>query len=132
MREEKAVARLLRKLADLVLEEAEANEVFAQRLRALLGEFAQPPVARKQIPDEIKATLPDIHSELAARGEAEFILWLLDQSREVLKAIIRAEDMDSTRRTAKWKDVDKLANFIAHSLKSRQQRGASFLNAGSA
>ena len=131
MREEKAVGRLLRKLADLIVEEAESNEAFAQRLRAALSEVSPPASSRPQkAPDSPKPTLPDVHAELASRGESEFRLWLLGQSREVLKAIIRSEDIDPTRRTAKWKDVDKLADYIADSLKSRQQRGASFLNAG--
>lgn len=131
MREEKAVAKLLRKLADLIVEEAEANEAFAQRLRAALGEVTLPTAARPQKPTEApKVMVPDVHAELALRGEAEFRLWLLTQPREVLRAVIRSEDIDPTRRTAKWKDVDKLAEYIAESLKSRQQRGAAFLNSG--
>lgn len=131
MREEKAVGRLLRKLADLIVEEAELNEAFAQRLRAALSELSPPATPRPQkAPDTQKANLPDVHAEMASRGESEFRLWLLGQSREVLKAVIRSEDIDPTRRTAKWKEVDKLADYIAESLKSRQQRGASFLNAG--
>ena len=131
MREEKAVARLLRRLADLIVEEAEGNEAFAQQLRAAFSDFTQPPTTRQPKPQEKpKPALPDVHSELASRGEAEFRLWLLEQPREVLKVISRSEDLDSTRRTAKWKDVDKLADYIADSLKSRQQRGASFLNMG--
>lgn len=132
MREEKAVSRLLRKLADLIVEESEANEAFAQRLRAVLSEVSPSASSRPQkAPDSPKPALPDVHAELASLGESEFRLWLLGQSREVLKAIIRSEDIDPTRRTAKWKDVDKLADYIADSIRSRQQRGASFLNAGS-
>ncbi|MBT9137094.1 MAG: hypothetical protein DDT34_02181 [Firmicutes bacterium] len=131
MREEKAVGRLLRKLTDLIVEEAESNEVFAQRLRAALSELSLPAAPRPQkAPDSPKPNLPDVHAELASRGESEFRLWLLGQSREVLRAIIRSEDIDPTRRTAKWKDVDKLADYVAESLKSRQQRGASFLTTG--
>ncbi len=130
MRKEKALGRLLRKLADLIVEEAESNEAFAQRLRAALSEVSPPTTARpKKTPDSPTPPLPDVHAELASRGESEFRLWLIEQSREVLKAIIRSEDIDPTRRTAKWKDLDKLAGYITESLKSRQQRGASFLNA---
>ena len=129
MREEKTVARLLRKLADLLVEEAESNEAFAQKLRLALIELL-PASPQRQPPPQpaTKVILPDVHAELAGKGEHEFQLWLAGLTREVLRAIIRAEDIDPARRTAKWKETDKLAAYIAESLKSRQQRGASFLN----
>jgi hypothetical protein len=71
--------------------------------------------------------LPDIHAEWNARGDANFRLWLRDQPMPVLRAVIRAQDFDPTRRTAKWKEVQKLADFIADNLRARLSRGAAFI-----
>jgi hypothetical protein len=74
--------------------------------------------------------LPDIHVEWSARGEIDFRLWLRDQPVPILRAVIRAEDWDATRRTVKWKEAEKLADFIADSLRARQSRGSAFIGRG--
>ena len=50
-----------------------------------------------------------------------------DQSVPVLRAIIRKHDLDSTRRTARWKDAEKLGDYIAGRLQGRLERGSSFM-----
>ena len=45
----------------------------------------------------------------------------------ILRAIIRLEDFDATHRTVKWKEPEKLAEFIADRLRDRQSRGSAFI-----
>lgn len=128
MRKEKALIGLLRGLVGLIAEESARSPAFATKLDTLLSEL---PV-RKAAPKRSAATpspelLPDIHAEWSARGETDFRLWLRDQPIPVLRAVIRAEDLDATHRTTKWKEAEKLAEFIADSLRARQSRGSAFI-----
>lgn len=128
MRKEKELISLLRGLVDLLAEESAHNQEFAQRLETLLSELPE----RKHGPKRSTKTpspahLPDIHTEWNAREETDFRLWLRDQPVSVLRAIIRVEDFDATRRTARWKETEKLAEFIADRLRDRQSRGSAFI-----
>lgn len=78
------------------------------------------------------AELPDVHAECNPRSESDFQLWLRDQPIPVLRALVRIRDFDPTRRTAKGKEAEKLADFIADGLKARLARGSSFLGRGDA
>ena len=131
MRKEKALIGLLRNLADLLIEESARNPEFSSKLDTLLSELPEKKAtakkAAKAIPPE---HLPDIHVEWTARGETDFRLWLRDQPVPVLRAVIRAEDLDATRRTVKWKEAEKLADFIADSRRARQSRGSAFIGRG--
>lgn len=132
MRNEKALIKLLRGLVDLLADEAARNPDFAARLNdALAGlpkESAKPANQRAMLPAE----LPDIHAEWNQRNETDFRLWLRDQPISVLRALVRTHDFDPTRRTTKWKEAEKLADFIADGLKARLARGSSFLGRGTA
>jgi hypothetical protein len=116
---------MLQGLIALLEEESACNPAFRAKLDALGLPLAdtrsKPPSARKEI------DLPDVHKELAARGEDDFRAWLCTQPADVLKAIIRREDLDPARRAAKWKDEKKLANFIADGLRGRMSRGSAFI-----
>ena len=130
MRNEKALIKLLRGLVDLLADEAGRNPDFAARLDDVLTGLpagsAKPPKQRATPPAES----PDIHAEWNQRSETDFRLWLRDQSMPVLRALIRTHDFDPTRRTTKWKEAEKLADFIADGLKARLARGSSFLGRG--
>ncbi|GMU45541.1 MAG: hypothetical protein AMXMBFR26_03230 [Porticoccaceae bacterium] len=132
MRNEKALIKLLRGLGDLLADEAARNPDFAARLDDVLAglpkDSAKPAKQRATPPAE----LPDIHSEWNQRSETEFRLWLRDQPMSVLRALVRTHDLDPTRRTTKWKEAEKLADFIADGLKARLARGSSFLGRGPA
>ena len=132
MRKEKALVALLRDLVDLLADEAARNPDFGARIEQVL----------EAIPDRRKATqrkanpkpravAPDVHAEWSARGENGFRLWLSDQPIPTIRAVIRAQDLDPTRRTAKWKDVKKLAGFVADGLRARLSRGSAFISATS-
>lgn len=132
MRNEKKLIGLLRGMVDLLADEAGRNPEFAARLDNLLSLLPARTALSKKVAKAKAETLPDVHAELAARGEAEFQLWLNGQSVAVLRALIRTHDLDSTRRTIKWKDTEKLAAFIAEGMRARLSRGSSFMGRGPA
>jgi hypothetical protein len=128
MRKEKTLIGLLRGLVNLLAEESARNPEFAGRVDALLSDL--PERKGKHTKSEQPASpeqLPDIHAEWNARGDAEFRLWLRDQPTSVLRAVIRAQDLDPTRRTIKWREPEKLADFIADGLSARLSRGSAFI-----
>ena len=128
MRKEKALIGLLRGLVELLAEESERNSEFASKLDILLSELPEKKtVPRRPAKSSPPESLPDIYAEWTARGEADFRLWLRDQPIPVLRAVIRAEDLDSTRRTSKWKEAEKLSAYIADSIRARQSRGSAFI-----
>ncbi|MDA8390217.1 MAG: hypothetical protein M0Z76_05750 [Gammaproteobacteria bacterium] len=130
MRNEKALINLLRGLVDLLADEAGRNPDFAARLDDVLASL---PAGSAKLPKQRAtppAELPDIHAEWNQRSETDFRLWLRDQPMPVLRALVRTHDFDPTRRTTKWKEAEKLADFIADGLKARRARGSSFLGRG--
>lgn len=130
MRKEKALIDLLRGLVNLLAEESARNPEFATRVENLLAELPEKKKSRRRPApkvDHLPESLPDIHAEFNARGETEFRLWLRNQPISVLRGIIRTQDLDSTRRTTKWKEAQKLAEFIADSIRARLSRGSAFI-----
>ena len=128
MRKEKALIALLRRIVELLADESRRNPEFAARLESLLSELPERKApARKATTARPAEPRPDIHSEWNIRGETDFRLWLRHQPVPVLRAIIRSEDFDPTRRTVKWKEAEKLAEFIADSLRARLSRGSAFI-----
>lgn len=131
MRNEKALISLMRGLVELLSEEANRNPVFAARLDAVLQALPSRAGKRSNQRSSVPSELPDIHAEWNRRDEIDFKMWLCDQPTAVLRALIRKHDFDPARRTSKWKDVEKLAGFIAEGLRARMARGSSFLGRGS-
>lgn len=129
MRSEKALVALLRDLVQLLADESGRNPAFAERLDSLLSVLPESrrPTAAKRAARDTRATLPDVHAEWAARGETDFRLWLRDQPVPTIRALIRAQDLDPARRTGKWKDGEKLADFVAEGLRARLSRGSAFI-----
>jgi len=128
MRNKESLIALLSGLVKLLSDESESNPEFAARLERLFAGIPQQPVsAKKSVKTPPPVDLPDIHAEWNSRGEVDFRLWLRKQPVPVLRAIIRSQDIDSTSRTTKWKEAEKLADFIADNLRSRLSRGSAFL-----
>ncbi len=128
MRKEKELIGLLRGLVDLLAEESARNQEFAYKLETLLSKLPERKTGPKKTATKpAPKQLPDIHAEWNVRGETDFRLWLRDQPVPILRSVIRAEDFDATRRTAKWKEAEKLAEFIADRLRNRQARGSAFI-----
>ena len=131
MRKEKELIALLRGIADLLAEESARNPEFAASLDRLLSGLSTPkpaPSPTTRAPARAPESMPDIHAEWKARGETEFRRWLRDVPVPALRAVIRAQDFDPTRRTAKWIDAGKLAAFIADGLRARLARGSAFID----
>lgn len=127
MRKEKALIGMLRGLVELITQEATRNPEFSKQLDSLLSGLPESKVVAKKTLKNSGVSLPDIHAELSLRGDTEFRFWLRDQPIDILRAIIRKEDLDAAHRTTKWRDAEKLANFIADNLRARQARGSSFI-----
>ena len=128
MRKEKTLIALLRGMVDLLVDESARNPDLAAKLESLLSELPEEKAhAKKRGGPDMKRSVPDIYGEWKARGETDFRLWLREQPLPVLRIVIRAQDLDSTRRTAKWKDTAKLADYIADGLRARLSRGSAFL-----
>jgi hypothetical protein len=128
MRKEKELINMLRGLVELIAEESTHNKDFAKRLETLLSGLPEKRTGLKNGAKPASPTqLPDIHAEWMEREETDFRLWLRDQPIAVLRAIIRAEDFDATRRTTKWKEAEKLSEFITDRLRDRQSRGSAFI-----
>ena len=128
MRKKRLLSRLLRGLANLLVEEADRNPEFATRIDELLESVAgKEHVTDSRRKAKAKPHLPDIYQERELRGEEEFQFWLRDQPVPMLRAIIREHDIDSARRTARWKDAEKLGAYIAERLQGRKRRGSSFI-----
>jgi hypothetical protein len=130
MRSQKALVALLGGLVELLADESERNPAFANRLDSLLSAL---PEARRFKPTKRAVThthtpLPNVHAEWTARGETEFRLWLRDQPIATIRAIIRAQDLDPARRTSKWTDTEKLADFVADGMRARLARGSAFIS----
>lgn len=128
MRKEASLIKLLQGIAGLLQEEAERNPEFASKVDLLLAELPERiSITRNAKPSKLPISVPDVHAEWAARGEAEFRIWLREQSVVVLQAVIRKQDFDPTHKTKKWKDSEKLVSFIVDGLRSRLARGSGFL-----
>jgi len=114
---------------ELLADESGRNPAFAERLDSLLSSLPESrrPTAAKRAARDPRATLPDVHAEWTARGETDFRLWLRDQPIPTIRAVIRAQDLDPARRTGKWKDAEKLADFVAEGLRARLSRGSAFI-----
>ncbi|MEM5461569.1 hypothetical protein VSR69_43430 [Paraburkholderia phytofirmans] len=129
MRSKKPLITLLRKLVDAVEDEAARNPDFADKLDEVLRPFQEAAELRtKPASRRFDDELPDVHKELSKRSDREFRSWLREQAIETLKAIIRREDLDTARRASKWKDADRLADFIADGLRTRMSRGSAFID----
>ena len=128
MRKEKELIGLLRGLVDLLAQESSRNPEFAHNLEILLSELPERKNRPKKTPKKLlPEQLPDIHAEWNTRGDTDFRFWLREQPVAVLRALIRLEDFDATHRTVKWKESEKLAEFIADRLRDRQSTGSAFI-----
>jgi hypothetical protein len=130
MRNEKTLIKLLRGVVDLLASEAERNPDFAARLDQVLQDLPARSARAEKRGSRQAGQLPDIHTEWNTRGEVDFRLWLRDQPISILRALVRAHGFDPARRTSKWREAEKLSEFIADNLRSRLSRGAVFLSRG--
>ena len=124
MRKEKALIVLLRGLVDLLADESAHNPEFSSKLDTVLSGLPE----RTTLAKNATKTLPPEH---LPNIYADFRLWLRNQPIPVLRSVIRTEDLDAPRRPTKWKEAEKLADFITEKVQARQARGSAFIGRGS-
>jgi len=134
MRKEKELSALSARLhgvADLVANESARNPEFAARVERLLaGVSTSKRAAIRRSSTPSLESVPDIYAERTARGPTGFRAWLRALPVPVLRAVIRAQDLDPARRTPKWTDAETLAGFIDQGLDARLARGSAFMDRG--
>jgi hypothetical protein len=130
MRKEKELMSLLRGLVDLLVEEADRNPAFADKLEQLFAAVPSRGPAKRPSRKSVSVPPPDLYAEQAARGETDLLVWLRDLPVSTLRSLIRTNDFDPTRRTSKWRETEKLATFIVDSLRGRMMRGSAFMSKG--
>jgi hypothetical protein len=112
---------------DLLAEESERNPEFASELDSVLSALPEQQPSKARSRPRKTEPFPDVYAEWNTRGESEFRLWLRDQPIPMIRTVIRTHDLDPKRRTVKWKDPEKLADFAAEGLKARLSRGSAFI-----
>jgi hypothetical protein len=143
-----ALSTLLHGIADLLADESARNPEFAARVEQLLTRVATSVFSipsLKSVLDKYAlseraaiahASAPspeavvDIYAQWAEFGESKFRAWLRHVPVPGLRSLIRTHGFDPARRTTRWNDVDKLADFIADALRARLARGAAFMDRG--
>jgi hypothetical protein len=126
MQSTKKLTMVLRDLVGLLDEEAARNPQFATSLENILADLpARPPKSRR--PRMPAAAIPDVFSELTAKGEEEFRFWLRTLDLPTLKAIIKLNGFDPAKTSQHWSDPDKFISLVADQTVSRSKRGSAFL-----
>lgn len=123
----------LRALSAVVLEEAERNPVFAQRLqRALNIPEARPNIAAPAIPAAVKrrgtraTAILDPMGVLAEQGEGALRQALLPLTLDRLLDIVAEFAMDPSKLVMKWKSTERVVEHIVDSAKRRSVKGDAF------
>lgn len=128
MRKDQILTRILRELAHLVAEEAEANESFATKLDIIIGDLGAKKKRTLKAQRVSDHELPDVFAAALSKTDEELEMWLGTLDLPVLKAIVRKHEFDASKRTQRWREPQKFAQFITSQLRSRLRRGASFLS----
>ena len=113
----------LRKLFAAVVAEAQANEAFAERLEAVLGDDA-PPSVRRSGRREPGVLNPYQVLEEAGSNGLRAALGKLDVER--LKDIVADQGMDPAKLAMKWKNADRLVAHVEAFVTARDRKGDAF------
>lgn len=129
MQSTQKLTRILRKLLELVEEEATRNPAFAARLETITADL--PAKQGKKAPKQ-KAVVqspapPDAIAALQEKGEEEFRFWLRSLDMATLKSIIKTNGFDPAKASSRWTEPDKFVALIAEQSVARLKRGSAFL-----
>jgi hypothetical protein len=129
-----SVDKILRSLADLILDESKRNPEFRSRLEKLFDE----PVSRQRSAPSAPAdtstqkrgnrramSLVDPIAE-SGRGEANLREKLVPLTLEQLLDVVADFRMDASKLVMKWKDRERIINHIVETALSRGQKGDVF------
>lgn len=116
----------LRTLIDIVLDEAEHNSAFAEKLTALLGE-ARPTekIVRKRTGRRRPAIL-DPFAIMQERGELFLREALRQLDLEQLRDIVAGYGMDPAKLAMKWKTADRVIDLVVSTAALRLTKGDAF------
>lgn len=123
----------LRAISTVVLEEADRNPVFAERLqRALNIQEARPsvtapaqPTAEKRSRTRAAAVLDPV-GVLADQGESSLRQALQPLPLDQLLDIVAEFAMDPSKLVMKWKSTERVVEHIVDSAKRRSVKGDAF------
>ena len=116
----------LRALVDIVLDEAEHNPAFAEKLTVLLGEARTTErVARKRTGRRTPAIL-DPFAIMQEHGELSLREALCKLDLEQLRDIIAEHQMDSSKLAMKWKAADRVIDLVVSTAARRLAKGDMF------
>lgn len=140
-------AKLLRALAEAVIDEASKNAAFAKKIAAILHGESDVNVA-SQSADKAATKVPAESAgvkappakragnrrdpavlnpiEIATQGEEELTLRLNELDEKQLKDIIADYGMDRTKLAMKWRKKERLVNFIVERALARASKGDAF------
>ena len=124
--------KTLRALGAVVLEEAERNPEFAQRLARAIGEFeelknsADPQLLPKKRSRTRAAAVVDPIAVLAENGEEMLRRELQPLPLDKLLDIVAEFAMDPSKLVMKWKSPDRVIDHIVESAKRRSVKGDAF------
>lgn len=111
----KAIRSRMAEIIPIIEAECDNNPAFADKILAILD-------AKK----EKVTAIFDPFSEYAQKGDDGFRSLLEELTNEQLIAIIRAHRLDPSRLAAKWKNRDRLVQFIIDRVKGLASKGSSF------
>jgi hypothetical protein len=120
------IALFWKKLSAVIAEEISSNPKFSDKLEVIFREIEpiNKPKSRKRTPVTIDPFI------LLEQGEDVLHAELHKLEIGELKAIISTNSMDTSRRTGRWKDRDKLEEYIVETTKRISSRGKAFWSSG--
>jgi hypothetical protein len=116
----------LRRFMEVIAEEADRNEAFAEKLLAAISSVGKP---TERSPDRrVKnVELPgDPFGIFQTAGAAGLQAWLDDLDLNQLKRIVRDHRLDPTRNSDKWKTRERFIQLILKRIPARARQGDSF------
>jgi DNA polymerase III gamma/tau subunit len=124
--EQKAAAKQEEAERKAAAKKVEAEQKAAAKKEQAGQNAAEKTTVPKAAPEKVVGP-PDVYEELKARGDDGLRIWLIDQPMEILKAIIKQERFDPSRRTLRWTDQKKFADHIVQALRAKMSRGSAFI-----
>lgn len=122
----KHISGSLRRFMEVIAEEADRNEAFAEKLLAAISSVSQPP--ERSSDQRIKGVeLPgDPFGIFQTEGAPGLQAWLDNLDLNQLKRIVRDHRLDPTRNSDKWKTRERFIQLILKRIPARARQGDSF------
>ena len=118
--------KALKRLAELVADEAEANPDFASALAETLGLVPAREPGATQEQKHGKGAVPNPFDLFAEKGSEGFRTWLQEQNAQDLRAIIGKYRLDPSQLSRKWKTKQRLEDLILERVAARSKQGEAF------